>query len=201
MLPTLPATLFPQLIRTRGDEYVARHVARIVRAAPDLIQGVVTGTAPYTVAFSAKRGEIAMSCTCPYSLDGLACKHMWALLREADREDLLAPLLAFAGPEPAWIPTPLVRPLTGEGADLLEFERVYPPRVARPASADTAPTWKRLLSSARSEMAHEARRRPGTPWPPNERLVYIVDLAASWSPEFARSCGARRPSGATARAR
>lgn len=179
-----PAGVFAAEVLARGEEYVAERRIRLVRAEPTLIRAVATGSSAYDVTLVAHRGEVLMACTCPYAAEGKPCKHMWAALRQARETRVLAPFTANAGPAPKYVvrqPADLAT-LAGQQTDLVE--RVYPPRVKTPAVRTRGtPAWRKLLTSARDEMADQPESRDAAAWPANLRLVYVVDLAVSWAPE------------------
>jgi superfamily II DNA or RNA helicase len=184
-----PGEVFPAHIIARGEEYAAQGLVRLTLAEPSVIQAVVTGSSAYDVTLLAHRGEVLMACTCPYAADGDACKHMWAVIRQASDTGVLAPFEASAGPDPRFIvqrTSDLAR-IARQQEELAA--RVYPPRVeparaARaPRSARQEPAWRKLLRSARDEMQDEPEPPGPTRWPDNVRLAYIVDLASSWSPD------------------
>ena len=97
MIPNSLARWFPDRIRDRGDALVTGQKVLILGSAPDVLEAVVVGTQQYVVTVTASPRALDLSCTCPYAADNGACKHLWALLRAADSEGTLAPLLHSAG--------------------------------------------------------------------------------------------------------
>jgi superfamily II DNA or RNA helicase len=178
-----PGEVFLPHIVARGEQYAAQGLVRITHAEPSVIRAVVTGSSAYNVTLLAHNGEVLMACTCAYAADGQACKHMWAVLLRASQSDVLSPFEASAGPDPRFI---VQRP-----ADLATLarsqeelhDRTYPPRVTTAKARRREPTWRKMLRTARDEMADEPGPRDPSPWPDNLRLAYVVDLASSWSPD------------------
>lgn len=82
---------FTQTILDRGvNMFVAGEVKSLDRAANGYA-AKVKGTSMYSVNIGVSGDEVrSMSCTCPYAADGLKCKHMAAVLFEANAK-LYAP--------------------------------------------------------------------------------------------------------------
>lgn len=82
---------FTQTILDRGvNMFVAGEVKSLARTA-DGYAAKVKGTSMYSVNIGVSGDEVrSMSCTCPYAADGLNCKHMAAVLFEANAK-LYAP--------------------------------------------------------------------------------------------------------------
>ncbi len=165
---------------------------RIARATDDTIVALVTGSTGYAVDLHAADGQILMSCTCAYAEEHGLCKHIWSVFRQAEAEGKLQPLLRVAGPRAQ--PYALSRAERDEDTDLDELEQLQeldlgevPPPPPPPSPPPAPPEWRRLLESARQQMAHSTphpqgvQASPTTTWPANRRLVYIVDLAATWN--------------------
>jgi superfamily II DNA or RNA helicase len=90
VIPRDISSTFSQTLKTRGDRYVADRRVHIEAATADRILAQVQGSRIYNVTLTTTGGSIAMTCTCPYSADHGACKHQWAVLRQADDEGLLS---------------------------------------------------------------------------------------------------------------
>ena len=78
----------------RGDHYATIGRVRIIRGTADEVDAIVSGTEKYGVQLTRTGNEtisVTASCECPYYIDQFQpCKHMWAVLRIADQQGLLA---------------------------------------------------------------------------------------------------------------
>ncbi|MGH9459171.1 MAG: SNF2-related protein [Thermoanaerobaculia bacterium] len=92
-MPALSALerLVPVGIRARGDRYYEeQRVGAIARQADGRIFAEVRGSTDYSVSISAADGELEYACDCPFYEQNLdLCKHVWAVLRRAQRDGLL----------------------------------------------------------------------------------------------------------------
>ena len=163
-LPLALTRLFPLAIRDRGEQYVARQLVRVVNSMSNAVQAVVRGSMDYEVEVDAVAGAITVSCSCPYAADGHSCKHMWAVLRDAQRNGTFAPLLTTAG----------VQFIGSVGPHV---HVVVPVDVPSPDQA-----WKRAFESAERQMQIAPPYSPDdqhATWPVDHRVVYIANLDAS----------------------
>jgi hypothetical protein len=181
VLPRYIINAFPPEIRARGDGYFASRRARITRAERASLTAVVKGTTRYDVHFAAKAHQLVASCTCPYAADFGVCKHQWAALRQADSEQKIQPLMRIAGVGAEFRPRNERIVVEGDDdmrseADDDEFGGASPPKRSGPV-----PEWKTLLESAGRQMSSSSvsYASPGSTWPSDRRLVYIIDIPAS----------------------
>ncbi len=175
MIQNTIASHFPEVIRARGQQLFAARAVSIAHAGSDLVLAVVQGSIPYTCTMKVVQGELSLNCSCPYAIDGNACKHVWALLLTTDANGALAALLMGSVP----IQSVLINQDPGaldEPFDTLAT--TPPPPMSRPPEK---PSWEHALERARwrMEYAHEAEKRERVDWPADRRLVYIIDAAAS----------------------
>ncbi len=190
MIPHQFARLFPVDVRSRGDAYAARRRVRIVAADYRAIAAVVRGTSDYLVDVVASRGEVVIACTCPYAADWGVCKHGWAVLRQTDANGTLAALLASAGVKPAFRAEPGPEPADGaephdaalDGWNDAQWFNARTSPNAPPHPKSHPPQWKRILDSAQQQMRYidPVQPRADATWPNERRLLYIVDLDATW---------------------
>ena len=157
MVPTLTA-LFPPDIRARGNVYHARGRVVVRSAADGVAVGVVTGSDTYELRIALAEGnEPILSCTCRYFADRGPCKHLWAMLLELERTtDFLS--------------------AAGNGRTFLSA-RTHPP--AAGTNGVKPPAWQRALANAGRSMAAESSRTEKPEWPPNRKINYIIDAAAT----------------------
>ncbi len=79
--------LFMPVIRDRGRKYARTGRVRITSMDKTEIRAVVKGTSAYKVAIRLKdfeRGQVKISCTCPFFRQGIPCKHIWATICATD---------------------------------------------------------------------------------------------------------------------
>lgn len=84
--------LFTSVIRSRGLEYYTNgNVTNIKDEGFNSYSATVEGTKDYDVwiSFDKENNVESMSCSCPYALSGLACKHEAAVLFEMEAEGIL----------------------------------------------------------------------------------------------------------------
>lgn len=197
MIPAKLARLFPWDVRSRGESYFVGRRVRIVRADSRAISALVRGTHQYEVNFTARRGEARIECTCPYALDCGICKHGWAVLQQADSDGTLDAVIATAGAKPIFRSEPGWEPDDDElfDSDAALDDKPASWNVHKRATARRAPRsrlpevpkprlpeWKRILGSAQQQMRYidATQSRAAAAWPNERRLIYIVDLDATW---------------------
>ena len=164
MIPKYIASAFPLDVRGRGDGYTDRVTMGGVTA--DGLVAIVRGTDSYVVKLRAEPDVLEVRCTCPYAIDNGVCKHIWATLKRADAEGKLSPILQTAGRE----------------AKIVDASGPFgEPRSAERATTPQLPEWKSLLDAARRQMAQAPAESESTTWPADRRIVYIVDLSATWT--------------------
>ncbi len=201
---------FPPQIQERGDQYFGQHRVQIVENRLGYIRAIVRGTGRYRVEITWNNGDVLnpeYRCGCPYFHEHGGCKHIWAVLKQAEHERML-PLLDRVdkpsktngnglGPD---APTVARRDDTqndpGEVANDDEeyndeqaveshIERVRriassssQPEIEEGALARTRPRWQRTLDTVRDQM-QGAEGVAAAPWPAHRRIVYVVDVAAT----------------------
>jgi hypothetical protein len=203
---------FPPDVRARGDRYFAERRVHISSARADAIVALVSGSNEYVVQLTASTGECTLACSCPYAADNGVCKHIWATLRQADEDGVLARLIATAGTGSVYATSEEMDDPDIDDLDDVDFEslsgidmdsktdRWRPARPekrtttrtgrivaniprAKSASQKPPPEWKRTLDTVAGQMrylADPSHHRPPATWPDDRRLVYIVDLDATW---------------------
>lgn len=119
----------------------------------------VQGTESYGVHIAPNgRGGASLLCTCPYAQDSATCKHIWAVLLEADRRGVLKRIVAM--PEES-----------GSGNTRHRRAPMEPER-----------GWRQRLRQLGQQMALESSTPLGAlpePWPADRRLAYVLDVSAS----------------------
>jgi len=85
---------FESKVRSRGDGYVARGAVRALTIGKDGFFGRVQGSDLYRVRFHLNEGGSICDCTCPHTDHwGTPCKHVWALIRAAEKLPDTMPLI------------------------------------------------------------------------------------------------------------
>lgn len=150
--------LFPPDIRARGNLYHARGRVIIASVIDDVAIGVVTGSETYHLQIQrVEGGDTIFTCSCRYFADRGPCKHLWAMLLELERT---TDFLHSATDQAGFLSSRFQRPSTaGNGAG--------------PAA------WQRALANAGRSMAAESSLTEKPEWPPNRRINYIIDAAAT----------------------
>ena len=194
---------FDRTIQSRGREYFRRGSAKISGAHPEAIEGTVRGGNTYALRVGWAGGdEFTYQCACQFFRDrGEPCKHLWALLLQADKDGLLRPDGDETAPadedepldeeedygSPSGEPRPALRlasGTTGGGEDDLGHtpdrsrgRRADVMQERRPPG-DSDTNWKRQLAKLRDDL-RAASIEPPPAWPENRRIVYIVDVPAT----------------------
>lgn len=83
---------FPKEIRQRGMTYFQRKLVRLKQANKWMVTANVRGSEKYEIVLNrSDEGIITASCTCPYvSSNGSACKHLYAVILEAESKCFLS---------------------------------------------------------------------------------------------------------------
>jgi hypothetical protein len=148
--PEISAT-FPTDTRDRGRQYYHRGVVRITSVDENGIMATVRGGEVYQVQLTQDaQGEFVHACSCPAWGNYGVCKHVWATLLAADAQRLLR----FDG-----------KPRT----------RSHGPGAVKPPDL----SWKRKLRRIRDRVPAPDAVAADWRFPPDRRIVYIVDLAAT----------------------
>lgn len=181
------ASGFDAAIRRRGEQYFRQGAVVLRQREVNDFSAWVQGTERYDVAVELFHGNIRYRCSCPYFEDHDGCKHIWATLLQADRENLIN--LDKLAENPA--------DDTGEDDELEEF---FP---AAPASAKAlrkhgaagndgqppTPThhavWKRRLDEWRHHSFTSDFTEPPAPWPAGRQIVYTFDYGYQRGYEYA----------------
>ena len=150
---------FPVSIQMRGAGY-ARKV-RIVESDDQMIHAHVRGNEDYCLRLELHDRRLSASCSCPYFESAGPCKHLWALLEHARDTG------AFGGAE---APESL-NELPARPNEPLSSPRAM---VAPPRRGSHEPSWRRDLSTLRTEPAPAA-----TSLEPGAEIVYLLDVQAS----------------------
>jgi superfamily II DNA or RNA helicase len=156
----------------RGSELFQNGAVQVTAVEPDHVHATVAGGADYEVCIQFFNGELLVSCECPYFGDRGACKHIWAVVLEADRRGALP--AAVAQRRLGLLETASER--DGENPGLVQTRRTARPRNFAPPPPPP-PAWQTELTAIQSELAPVTPRPAG--WPAQFELIYVVETAAS----------------------
>ena len=86
---------FDNIIRQRGREYYVSGAVHVDTFDESSVSAKVSGERAYQVSLKLKtstiEGRLNAFCSCPYYRDGNPCKHLWAVILEADIQRKLQP--------------------------------------------------------------------------------------------------------------
>ncbi len=146
-------SLFDPQTRARGDSYQRQGRVQVRASSSASVEALVRGSELYTVNVDIAnddplmRYELATACTCPHFEDGWLCKHIWAVLREIDAQQLIVPPPGTVMNEP----------------DLLADDELFdaPPTMKPVLKFPTKPgarppSWRRTLSDIAQKAAYDA---------------------------------------------
>ena len=160
---------FSSRTRDRGAQYAREGRVEIVDATDNWLLASVRGSRRYAVDLDCGEGAVLRaSCTCPYFAGFEPCKHVWATLVAALREDALV--------LPQQVRT-IEFDFDGVEAEDEEYDDgepavvIPPPPRARRAGASASTTWRDVLSATGVSAAPVAGRGP--------ELRYVIDPDAT----------------------
>lgn len=178
---------FPPLILERGDEYFDQRRAQIIENRPDYLRAIVRGSGRYRVEIRWHDGDPLhpeFRCGCPYFHEHTECKHVWAVLRQAEHQKLLPSLPNGNGNGHSHD--------DDEDEDDWEAEQAVEDEIAGRKNGNghaegeaprTRPRWQRALDDVRDNMLGDASNIAASAWPANRRILYIVSVSDTTSCE------------------
>jgi superfamily II DNA or RNA helicase len=144
----------PVTVRARGEAYFTAGAVVHTEAEPTRVEAIVRGTRPYRVRLARKGRELIASCECQYFIDRQdVCKHIWAVLLEADRSALLE---------------------LEHDSELLRLRAASPSTAAGSAAGG----WQKFISNVSLEIARAEQDAP-SPRFRNAEIVYAIDRDTS----------------------
>src|SRR5690242_1411610 len=127
----------PMAVRARGDAYFNDGAVVHTEADATRVEAIVRGTRPYRVWLARSGRDLTASCECQYFVDREdVCKHIWAVLLEAERSGFLG--------------------LEHDDGESLRL-RAAPSEAAGPPATRT---WQRFISNVSLEIARAERDAP-----------------------------------------
>jgi superfamily II DNA or RNA helicase len=159
--------LFGTGLRTRGQEYFATGAVQIDEGDDTHVIATVTGARDYHVELNVKGAKLAVTCSCPFFVDNESCKHIWAVILEAERRELLGGGTTFF--EELY-----------EDWEALSALGAAPrkPPVPKPPPPPPAVPWRQRLAGLLNRPATQPTP-PNDVWPATRVLLYVVDAGLS----------------------
>ena len=174
----------PPSTRAKGAEYQRRGAVVRLAGGASRIEATVRGTLPYRVAIERTGRTLAVSCECPYFVDrSWVCKHIWAVLLEAEARGLLKPDADDAGDGQYRLKKADADAGDGDAEWLTgsdpEFETTRERRARLEAEKKQDPRqWQKFLHEFSEKLAREeAQARP--PKFAGAQIAYVIDRGAS----------------------
>ena len=161
----------------RGSELFQSGAVQVTAVEPEHVHATVAGGQQYEVCVQFFNQELLVSCECEYFRDRGACKHIWAVILEADRRGALPGATALR--RLSLLETTAER--KGDHPGLVQTRRTAVPKafVPPPPPPPPPPAWQTELTAIQSELA-PAALRPAT-WPAQFELIYVADTSSSRS--------------------
>ncbi|HXB73636.1 MAG TPA: DEAD/DEAH box helicase [Candidatus Acidoferrales bacterium] len=79
---------FDKRVQIKGASFSGKSI-KVTDSGPSFVYAEVRDTQLYSVRLVYQDGKLLVSCGCPYYLDFGQCKHLWAVVLEADRRAVL----------------------------------------------------------------------------------------------------------------
>lgn len=179
-------------IRRKGEEYYRWGSVRHVTGDRVSVEAKVQGTSLYHVwiSYLPEGPEMQASCTCPYFSTHSVCKHLWAVLLAAEKENFLSAVVEDQwkirpdqDPDEDWGGADEWQPSDDEedewpgatGGRSGRIKRLEQP----PAGAlRNLPSWKKRLDVLEQQIVDRQSRTSlvQNPWPASRQLLYIIDM-------------------------
>ena len=181
---------FPSVIRARGSEFFREGKVKVKHGCPWDVEATVRDNLSYRIQLERNELEVFAECSCPYYETDGACKHIWAVILEADEKGYLTgdgknrPLsltTVWDGDEEDDFYDDDEEDEEDEASivrNLLRFPGVQPPRKDKPLS------WKEQLA-AMGRKASTTIAGGRDQWPATRRLIYAVDVPATLGSQYA----------------
>ena len=156
-LSRLLSSDFESHVRARGERYYRSGAVHVKTASQTAVEARVQGARDYQVALRWDGEQLNVRCSCPYFESSGPCKHLWAVVLEAEAQEYLADAL--------------VDELDFIMNEDLPGEEPLPDRPQPPP-----PTWRDQL-----KVVTALDPAPDERWPAGRELLYVVDAATSVS--------------------
>jgi superfamily II DNA or RNA helicase len=178
-LPAKITSRFPLAVRRRGESYFRDGRVRIVGVGPGSVEAEVRGTATYAVTLLQTPKALRLSCTCPVGAGTGVCKHVWAVLLQADTSVGIPGFEFDEDDADDFGDSPNDHVPYADVEDDPGRRVAGPQRPGRPASEQAGPAWARQLRAVDNMSAYDPLPERVAPWTDDQRLIYIVDAHAT----------------------
>ncbi len=176
-LTALAASYFPLGSQARGEHYFLRDRVQLGASTDGQLKAVVRGSELYAVEITLTGQVLGLHCTCPLFLAGSPCKHLWATLLAADKQQLLQPPedateLEVDWSQPGGPQRPKEEPVEPPPARSPRPSAVYaaPPRPPPPT-----PLWQQQLTGLeQATVVHNIE------WSREHQVRYVLTTQASY---------------------
>ncbi len=159
---------FSPRCRERGKAYYLGGRVGSIAGSEDSVDATVRGTEVYMVRLSLEYGDLAMDCSCPYFKEHASCKHLWAVIMDAEQKGYLSNALQYKD-----IHAGVSQEHVDEHVELIR--KLGSPFTVKPKPADhqrQMPRWKTAFASVMG--SPKAPRFTGNPTT-KARLLYLTD--------------------------
>jgi hypothetical protein len=173
---------FTHAVAARGRDYQRRGAVRAIEASPSSLRAIVQGSDAYRVVIRwDDAADFMYECSCPYEWG--ACKHAWATILEANKRRILPTFPAKIVREryDAALDEGLLAD-DDESGDIFDGADLSTQAATPVARSARTTDWRTILKNAAAEQTRarpRARARAATA--AGQRLLYLVDLAATTS--------------------
>ena len=163
------ASYFDQPVQFKGMRLFQQQAVNIFHAVPDHLEAWVQGTHRYDVEITLKDGALLVYCECPYYDSHTTCKHLWALILQADSQGLL----------PAAADTGQLQVKEDDMSLALSSlgRQPYHPQRSESPQGPQLPAWQEHLTGIQRDLQNNQPR--GSRWPAGLELLYVIDVGAS----------------------
>jgi hypothetical protein len=186
---TLSDLLLPQVSeeqRRAGTGVFKAGLVHVLKGTRQFVSAVIRGMQDYPVEIKVRgKGQISVSCTCDLFRSHAGCKHLWAVVLEAEGRRLLTDLW---DPEPVETDSALPADIKGDFESDIEdiltralagkWSRLAGGRIGRAQPrTPPPPPWKRLIQQIPLDLTPPWVK----PWPASRELFFAVDSYGSIS--------------------
>lgn len=168
-------------VQWKGRQIFRAGGVKFVDVTPATVIAQVTGNDTYEAGLHFSDGEIESFCTCPAFEKYGPCKHLYALILEADRVGAISEARSFKSLK---LVTSFFDddPEDGDdedeedGEDWELFPGIAAPRMVKPPPQ---PLWKEQLETIARLSYEQLSQKSLKSWPDGFEIAYIINLAAS----------------------
>ncbi len=169
-LSSLVSHEFSARTQYRGGQYFRNKVVNVLNHSHDQVEAKVRGHSFYFVRFALRNGSFLAACTCPYFQDGEACKHLWATILEADKNNYLPNTAQYHRLRFAFDFDSVSELIQKEDASVSSNRNAK-----RPAPPE--PFWQQQLKQLANAIG--PTQSVANAWPSTRQIIYLLDPQAT----------------------